>query len=394
MKINLIIPSFYPAVVYGGPIFSTLHTCKELAKLDGMEVHVSTTNANMKTRLDVETDKFIKLEDNLFVKYYNDTIINKISIPMVFNISNDIKNSDVIHIQSIFSIPTPIALYFAKKHQKPILLSPRGQFGGWCLENGSGLKAKWLKYCIKPFNKYLIWHATAEQEKDEILSIFPDAKVEIIPNGIYVDEFKKSNKSTKQEYLKKYTGKNVTNINKIIVSMGRLQKKKGFDILIDSFQKTLVNYPNSYLLIAGPDEGEKENLDTQIKKLDLKDKAFLIGNIENQDKIDFLANADLFVLPSHNENFGNVYLESLATGTPIVASLGTPWSEVEKFNCGKWVENSVENTSRAIIETLVRDREKMRENSMKLASKYDWSSIAKKFNKVFKKMESYEKINY
>ena len=105
-------------------------------------------------------------------------------------------------------------------------------------------------------------------------------------------------------------------------------------------------------------------------------------------QIDFLANADLFVLPSHNENFGNVYLESLATGTPIVASLGTPWSEVEECDCGKWVENSIEKTSKSIIEMLERDREEMRENSMRLASKYDWSSVALQFKKVFEEMKN------
>ena len=52
MKLVVIIPSFYPAVVYGGPIFTSLHTAEELAKL-GIEVRVSTTNANMTKRLNI-----------------------------------------------------------------------------------------------------------------------------------------------------------------------------------------------------------------------------------------------------------------------------------------------------------------------------------------------------
>ena len=208
----------------------------------------------------------------------------------------------------------------------------------------------------------------------------------MIPNGIYVEQFQKSNKISKQSYLKKYTKLDVENSNKIIVSMGRLQKKKGFDILIDSFHNILDIYPNSYLLIAGPDEGEKESLTNQIQKLNLINNVFFIGNIENQDKIDFLANADLFVLPSHNENFGNVYLESLATGTPIVASTATPWQEIEAYDCGKWVNNTVDETVKAISEMLNKDRMKMRENSIKLASGYDWKNIAIKFNRLFKEM--------
>lgn len=386
IKLSLIIPSFYPAVVYGGPIFSTLNTSKELAKLDDVQVFVSTTNTNMTSKLDVETGTYLELEKDLYVKYYDETVIDKFSLSLWLNIWKDIKKVDVVHVQAIFNTPIPISLFWAKLFKKPTVLTPRGSLGEWVLGNGSKFKKLWLRFIIKPFANYVVWHATAEQEKQEILSHFPKAKVEIIPNGIYLHEFNKYHIFDKKEYLKKYTSIDIKNINKIIVSMGRLQKKKGFDILIDSFYELLKEYPNSYLLIAGPNEGEKANLENQIVKLGLKEKIFLIGNIENQDKIDFLANADLFVLPSHNENFGNVYLESLATGTPVVASFGTPWSEVEEYDCGKWVENSVEKTSNAMIEMLKKDREEMRNNSFKLASEYDWNSVAIKFKKLFDRM--------
>ena len=185
--------------------------------------------------------------------------------------------------------------------------------------------------------------------------------------------------------MQKFTGKNIA-ADKIIISMGRLQKKKGFDILINSFKEVLSDYPNAKLLIAGGDEGEKENLEIQIKELLLEDKVFLIGSISGQDKIDFLANANLFVLPSHNENFGNVYVESLAAGTPVVASTNTPWSEVIEFDCGQWVDNNIEKTSQAILKILHKDREQMRLNSKKLASKYDWKYIAREFKKLYEKL--------
>jgi glycosyltransferase involved in cell wall biosynthesis len=223
------------------------------------------------------------------------------------------------------------------------------------------------------------------EEKEEILSVFLNAKVEIIPNGIEYDKFQISNVLSKNEYIKKFTNKDYEP-NKIIVSMGRLQKKKGFDILIDSFFETLKSFPNSILLIAGGDEGEEKNLKNQIKNLNLENSVFLIGAISGQDKIDFLGNADLFCLPSHNENFGNVYIESLATGTPIVASIMTPWSEVETYNCGKWVENSIEKSSKAMNEILIKNREEMRINSKILAYKYDWKNVALSFKNLFEEI--------
>ncbi len=385
MKINLIIPSFYPAVVYGGPIFSTLHTCQELAKLEDIEVYVSTTNTNMTTKLDVKTKVWQKFEDDFYVKYYDEIKIDKFSLQLYLNVWKDIKAADVVHIQAIFNTPTPISLLYAKLFNKLVLLSPRGSLGSWCLDSGSGFKSKWLNWFIKPFAHKVTWHATAEQEKNEIEAIFPDAKVEVIPNGIEYEKFQNYTSLSNEKYLKKFTSKEL-DADKIIISMGRLQKVKGFDILIDSFAKIVNDYPNAKLLIAGGDEGEEANLKQQIKELSLQDKVFLVGAIGGQDKIDFLANADLFVLPSHNENFGNVYVESLAAGTPIVASTGTPWQEVEEANCGKWVNNSVKETAKAIQEMLEKDREEMRVNAKKLAVKYDWKNIALQFKEVYEEM--------
>ena len=385
MKISIVIPSFYPATVYGGPIFSSLNTSKELAKLDDIEVFVSTTNTNMTSRLDVETNRFLKIENNMYVKYYNETIIGKFSLSLFFNIYKDIKQSDVVHIQAIFNTPVPISLLYAKILHKPILISPRGSLCKWCISQGNSFKRFWLKFLIKPFIKNVYWHATCKSEKEDILKIFPNANVVIIPNGVDVESYNVYNTLSKNEYIKKYINKDL-NPSHIIVSMSRLHAKKGFDILIKSFHLVLKEYPSSILLIAGPDEGEKKNLERLIKKLKMENNVYLVGPISNQDKIDFLANADLFVLPSHNENFGNVYIESLAAGTPIVASTGTPWEEVESAECGKWVNNSEKETYFAILKMLKKDREIMRVNAKKLAKKYDWKNVAIMFKKLYERM--------
>ena len=385
MKLLLVVPSFYPATVYGGPIFSTLHTCQELSTVDDIEVFVSTTNANMNTKLDVEVNSWQKFAESFFVKYYNETKVNMLSLSLLFNLWRDIKQADIVHSQYMFSTPTPIALFYAKLFSKPVMLSPRGALCKWCLEQGSKYKQKWLRFLISPYANKIVWHATAEQEKEEILVQFPNAKVEIIPNGIEFEVYQIWNRFSGKQFCQTFSGQELE-AEQIIVSMGRLQKKKGFDILIDAFNRIVELYPGAKLFIAGEDEVEGESLNRQIKDLGLENKAFLVGPIHDQKKIDFLANADLFVLPSHNENFGNVYVESLAAGTPIVASTGTPWAEVEAYDCGKWVDNTVDETFNAMIEMLKKDRSQMRENAKYLAKKYDWKNIAIQFKEVFEKM--------
>ena len=115
--------------------------------------------------------------------------------------------------------------------------------------------------------------------------------------------------------------------------MGRLHSKKGFDILIDAFIKLREVNSDSFRLIAGEDYGEKNRLNEKIVTSNLIDKVYLVGQINDTDeKVNFLANADVFALASHNENFGIVYAEALAAGTPIVASKKTPWQEVEELS--------------------------------------------------------------
>ncbi len=384
MRVSLVIPSFYPAVIYGGPVFTSWHTAEELAKL-GIEVRVSATNANMTERLDIKPNVWHKQNNNLFVKYYNETIINHLSLSQIFLIWKDIRSSDIVHLQVLFRDLVPFVLLYAKLFSKPVLLTPHGVLGEWCLNSGSRYKSLWLNLLIKPFGSRVVWHATSEMEKLGILSVFPNANIIVIPNGIYLTEFKTPNILSGKKFSKKFINKSLK-IEKIIISMGRLQKVKGFDILIDSFESILRWYPNAKLFIAGQDEGEKEKLLRQIRELKLEEKVFLVGSINGQDKVDFFANADLFVLPSHNENFGIVYAESLAAGTPIVASKNTPWAEVEEANCGRWVKNNVKETAQAMVEMLETDREQMRINTKKLAGKYDWKNIAVQFKDLFEQM--------
>lgn len=384
MKINLVIHTFYPAIGPGGPITSTLNTTKELAN-QNLEVFVSTSNCDTSKPLDVEVNKWIQFQDNLYVKYYKETILGKLSLYQLFFLWQDIKKCDVIHIQGIFNISTPLALLYAYILNKPILLSPRGALGEWCVNQNSKVKKMWLKFFIKPFLKKINWHVTAKQEEEEVKKLFNKTNCFIVPNGINFSNQKIRNKKEDKDYLiKKYS--QIKNTNKIIICMARLQKIKGLDILIESFAKTIELFPNSILLIAGRDENEKNNLERLVSKLNLEKNIYLIGQIEGEEKEFFFSGADLFVLPSHNENFGNVYAESLSYGTPIVASTNTPWEEVEKEKCGKWVKNTVQDTSEAMNQMLKKDNEEVSKLSKNYIKKFDWKNIASEFKKVYKEI--------
>lgn len=207
----------------------------------------------------------------------------------------------------------------------------------------------------------------------------------LIPNGIDVEQFGRVRSLPRDEYMKRFA-KVDRHPKIIIVSMGRLHRVKGFDVLIDAFARLLADFGGAVLLVAGGDDGEKRSLENQIARLNLVGKVFLVGEVSGQDKVDFLAGGDLFALPSHSENFGNAYLEAMAAGLPVVASTGTPWRGVEAAGCGRWVENSVEATYSAMTDVLRRDTKAMGRLARDYAKQFDWQGVAARFKAVFSEM--------
>ena len=441
MNILFISPSFYPATYYGGPIYSTYELAKAL-KRTGVDIRVITTNANGNEKLKIKTGTFHKLENELPVKYYWSLDSRGTSLSMILNLRKEIKNSDIVYLISIFSAPTPFTILLCRLYKKPLIISPRGQLGKWCLEQGSIFKKLWLRFFIpqvsaklktkpdsvsaklktKPdsvsaksktktdqsitqsrrggqaVNQKVSWHLTSVAEQQSILAVYPSAKTFVIPNGVGSELFQLNDKKKDKSFYNKYADFDCSN-KKIIVSMGRLHKVKGFNILIEAIGKIgekkkkdwmidkigMIDRTEVVLLIAGEDFGERQKLDWMIGNLGLKEKVFLIGRIEGLEKIEFLRNADVFALASHHENFGMSYAEALAAGTPVIASRNTPWQDIENYNCGKWVENTPEKFSEAITEILNSDPMQMGRNASKfIKENFSWDKISYQFIEVVK----------
>jgi glycosyltransferase involved in cell wall biosynthesis len=375
LKLLIITPSFYPATYYGGPIYSTYNIAKAL-KRQGITVKVISTNSNGNKKLEVITGTFQYLENDLPVKYYHSIDAKGTSLSMFFCLKKDIDSADILYLVSIFSPTTPLVICLSKFLKKKLIISPRGQLGKWCLAQGNTLKKLWLDVLIKPNLKYMRWHLTSKEEELDVKSLFPEAKTFIIPNGVNLNDYSSGDFGKDRSFYNRFSKIDCSK-KKIIISMGRIHKKKGFDILIEAFNKILKTGLDAQLYIAGEDFGESLQLETTIRNYCISDKAFLIGHIEGKDKYDFFKNADVFALPSHDENFGIVYAEALSAGTPILASKNTPWSDVEKYHCGKWVNNTSDDFSSSILELLNSDVIQMGKNGKEyIAQNFGWDRIA------------------
>lgn len=377
MKLCVVVPSFYPAFIYGGPIISIHNTCQALAD-QGVEVFVSTTNANGESKLNVPVNQFQQLAKNYNVKYYDDTIVGRFSWQFFFNIAADIKACDVVKVEDIFSTYVPITLFFSVFYKKKVMLSVRGVLSRWALNSRKKIfKQLWLFFFIRPFRNYIVWHATSLDEKDDINRSFPSSNVVVVPNGVNAEDYRKTPILSRSQYFSLF-GISLPDDNQVIVSMGRLHKVKGFKVLIEAFSMLHNENPKIVLLIAGDDDGVGEELSLMIHRLGLINAVFLLGNLSGNKKIQFLAGADIFALTSYSENFGNVYLEALASGTPILATEGTPWRDIGRFGCGVSTDYTPDNIKNALRDMLAGDLVKMRESSFSYANNFTWNSIAAK----------------
>ena len=384
MRICLVSSSFYPATFYGGPISATWDLSKKLAS-KGVEIYVSTTNANGSNKLDVEHNVFLKKQDNFFVKYYNEQINNKISFAFIFGIWNDIKKSDVVYIQYLFHYTVLFSLLFGMLQNKKVIICPRGSFSIFTLLNKlSFIKSIWISLFISPFSKKIIWQASSYLEEKDIKRNFPEAKTEIINDGVDFNSFQNTKKLSSNEIVKKYTNIDFEEVSNIFFSMGRLHKIKGFDILINAFEIYLQKNKNAKLIIAGGDDGNGDKLEQKILELKLNNSVFLIGEVDFEEKKTLLSNCDYFVLASEFESFGIVIAEALACGKPCVVSNKTPWKHLEMNNCGILVDNEKESLATAFSNIINKDFDS---NKIKkyLKSNYDWEIIVNIFLKVIKK---------
>jgi glycosyltransferase involved in cell wall biosynthesis len=116
------------------------------------------------------------------------------------------------------------------------------------------------------------------------------------------------------------------------------------------------------LVLAGPDEGGyRKELERLVGELGCGGSVVFTGELDDAQKWEALAAADLFVMPSDFENFGNAIVEAMMAGLPVITTTGTPWKELPVAGAGWWVEPTVDAMTVALREALALPEETRRE---------------------------------
>lgn len=306
------VPTYYPAVRYGGPIWSVHALCKKLAQR-GHDVQVLTTNVNGSGNLDVPLGTPVNL-DGVTVTYFPSVLLRRLywSPGMNAQLPNLIAGSDFVHLHSVFLAPTSAAARTAEGLDIPWCVSPRGALVPEMIQRRSTLVKRfwiWLNE-RRTLERASFIHATSVLEAEDARRMgLHLPRIRVIPNGVDVPEAPSAGAIIAINPASVHVGS-----QPYLLFLGRIHWKKGLDRLIPA----MAAVPGGQLVIAGNDEeGLTPRLQQLARQAGVTGRIHFIGPVAGAEKQALLQGASLLVLPSYSENFGNVLLESLAQGRPV-----------------------------------------------------------------------------
>jgi glycosyltransferase involved in cell wall biosynthesis len=341
----------------GGPSRSVPQTCIELAKL-GISIELVTQgSADMVA---------IEESSHLTVQY------RSIKELFIYGSRLSAKDVDLIHLQHIWNPYIQVMAFWAFQKKIPYIITPRGMLEPWIMANNPWKKKIALfLYQKKAIQRAAHIHATAQMEADNIKELGFSNPISIIPNGIDLSEVKKG----KEQYG-----------SKKMVFLSRIHPKKGIELLLEAWRNT--DTRDWTLEIAG--NGELDYIKTLTQSAQDLENVRFVGPQYGESKWNFLRSADVMVLPTYSENFGIVVAEALAVGVPVITTKGTPWKDLETYQCGWWIELSVSNLKRSLEEVMQTPEDQIKTmgaNGQSLVKdKYDVKAVAKNMRSLYQKI--------
>jgi glycosyltransferase involved in cell wall biosynthesis len=279
----------------------------------------------------------------------------------------------ILHAHGLWLAPNLYPGRSAARHGATLVLTPHGMLAPAALAFSATRKKVFDRLAQRRvLERVACFHVTGEAEVADVRGQGLGQPVAVIPNGIDVpDAAPPSRKAGTRG----------------ILFLGRMHPIKGLDRLLRAWATLEATHPGWEIAIVGPSHGDcRADLEALAGELGVARVRFGDG-LFGAEKEAAIAAADLFVLPSLNENFALTVAEALAAGTPVIATKGAPWPGLVSERCGWWIDHGVEPLAAALAEAMALPDEARAAMGARgrawMARDFSWARIAREMSATY-----------
>lgn len=272
---------------------------------------------------------------------------------------------DLIHDHGIWLPNNHYVARMARSKRIPRVVNLLGMATPWTLSyRRTKKRLAWLLFQRRDLLSADLIQAASEAEAMQIRALGLGVPIAVMPYGVELPattDWPASNGYARALFL------------------SRLHPKKNVDTLLRAW--AAAHPPGWTLRIVGPSElGYREALKKLATELGIAGQVTFVSEVSDAQKWQEYRAAQLFILPSNDENFGIVVPEALAAGRPVIATTGTPWQSVLREACGWWVDPDLTSMTQAIQQATATDAAELKAMGQRgrefVAREFAWSSVA------------------
>lgn len=303
-----------------------------------------------------------------------------------------VSDVDCLHVHAVWEELQHQACQIARRSGVPYIVSPHGMLDPWSLAQGRGRKRAYLILRLRRIlNGAAAIHCTTRTEAKLLEPLRLASNKVVVPNGIDLAEFADDAfESSAASFLQQYpqlVGKT------LLLFLSRLHPKKGLDLLLPAFARAKTD--DVVLVLAGPgDQAYRDQLARDVRRLGIENRVVFTGMLHNKERVAALRAADLYVLPSYQENFGIAVVEALAAGTPVIISDQVNLAdELRTKGVGAIVSTNEDSLCVALEHWLSNAdmRERAASAAPAVARKYAFDQVAQQWSDVHRRLRDSSK---
>ncbi|SNT40149.1 Glycosyltransferase involved in cell wall bisynthesis [[Luteovulum] sphaeroides subsp. megalophilum] len=305
---------------------------------------------------------------------------HKVSGPQAFGYAPRLSGTlerlapQIIDVQGLWMYPSVASLKHYRRTGTPYVVTPRGMLDPWARQNSA-----WKKKAVRMLfeDAHLAGaaclRATAEMEAEHFRSFGLRNPIAIVPNGVDIPD------------LSPFPRRKGSRRRALFLS--RIHPKKGLPYLLKAWRGIEQIRPNWELVVAGPDEvGHTAEMQQMASRLGLR-RVIWHPQVHGSEKSALYRSADLFVLPTHAENFGLVIAEALAHEVPVITTTNSPWKGLEEHSCGWWIPLEDNALADCMVAATAKTRDELhfmgRIGQAWMAQQFGWDGIAQQMQQVY-----------